>query len=78
MVGQVINLTGSGALNWTAIGSVIAGMALFITVLTLVSLRGARLAKMESDISYMRRDLDQLLRLYKLVPAEEQEKRQRR
>ena len=66
------------ALNWTAIGSIIAGMAFFLTVLTLVSLRGARLAKMESDISYMRRDLDQLLRLYKLVPAEEQERKQRR
>ena len=71
-------MTTPNALNWTAIGSIIAGLAFFLTVLTLVSLRGARLAKMESDISYMRRDLDQLLRLYKLVPAEEQEKRQRR
>lgn len=78
MVGRVIDMATQNALNWTAIGSVIAGMALFITVLTLVSLRGARLAKMESDISYMRRDLDQLLRLYKLVPTEEQDKRQRR
>lgn len=67
----------SDALNWTAIGSVIAGVALLMTMLTLVSLRGARLAKMESDISYMRRDIDQLLRLYKLVPAAEQDRRHR-
>ena len=68
----------SDALNWTAIGTVIAGMALLITAFTLVSLRGARLSKMESDISYLRRDMDTVLRYFKLVPAAEQERRQRR
>ena len=68
----------SDALNWTAIGTVIAGMALLITAFTLVSLRGARLAKMESDINYLRRDMDTVLRYFKLTPAAEQERRQRR
>lgn len=68
----------SDALNWTAIGSVIAGMALFVTVLTLVSIRGARLAKMESDIDYLRRDMNTVLQYFKLVPAEEQDRRKRR
>lgn len=78
MVGQVTNMATQDALNWTAIGSVIAGMALFITLLTLVSLRGQRLAKMESDISYLRRDMDSVLRYFKIVPDEEQDRRKRR
>lgn len=66
------------ALNWTAIGAVIAGMGLLLTVLTLVSLRGARLAKMESAIDYLRRDMDTVLRYFKLVPAEEQDRTRKR
>ena len=77
MAGGVTDMAASDALNWTAIGAVIAGMALFVTVLTLVSLRGARLAKMESDISYLRRDMDTVMKFFKLVPASEQDRRHR-
>jgi hypothetical protein len=64
-------------LNWTAIGSIVAAVALLVTVMTLVSLRGSRLAKMESDITYIRRDVDSILRLFKLVPASEQDRKRR-
>lgn len=76
--GRVTSMSTSDAVNWSAAGAIAAIAAVFVTVLTLVSLRGARLSKIETDIYYLRRDMDQLLKLYKLVPAEEQDKRPRR
>ena len=37
----------------------------------------SRMQQNTTDISYIRRDLDQLLRLYRLTPVAEQERRRR-
>lgn len=70
-------MNNSVAVNWTAIGVIIAGVGMIITVLSMVLARGSRIAKIESDIEYIRRDLNQLLALYRLVPTEEQDRRRR-
>jgi hypothetical protein len=56
--------------------------ALFLSILTLVlalaariEIRERRLTRLTQDVAYLRRDLDQILKLYHLVPVAEQEKR---
>lgn len=65
-------------MNWTEAGVVIAGIALLVTVLGLVGLRGATLARMKTDIEYLRRDMDMLLKYFKLVPVSEQDRKRGR
>jgi hypothetical protein len=60
------------------------GITLLVTVLTLVmavtartELRERRIVKMEREVYYIRRDLDQVLGMFRLTPISEQEKRKR-
>lgn len=65
-------------MNWTEAGVVIAGIALLVTVLGLVGLRGATLARMKTDIEYLRRDMDTVLKYFRLTPAVEEDRRRRK
>lgn len=62
-------------LNLSLIATVAATL---LAVIARIEYRERRFARMESDVKYLRRDLDQLLRLYRLTPVEEQERRRRR
>lgn len=60
------------------IGAIVAAVALGASALAIAWRGGSRLATIESAIGFMRRDLDQILRLYKLTPVSERERRGRR
>lgn len=62
-------------LNLALIATVAAAL---LAVIARIEYRERRFSRMESDVKYLRRDLDQLLRLYRLIPVEEQERRRRR
>lgn len=59
-------------------GVTIAAMSLALTALIYVFRMGQNWNAIKSDMSYMRRDLDQILRLYRLTPIAEQERKRRR
>lgn len=78
MVGQVTSGGHGVTVNWTEVGVIVAALALLVTVLSLVGIRGATLSKFKTDIEYLRRDVDTMMRYFKLVPAAEQDRRKRR
>lgn len=59
------------------IGVTIAAMSLAITALVYAFKIGQNWKGIQSDMSYMRRDLDQILRMYHLTPISERERRGR-
>lgn len=50
---------------------------LIIAVIARIEVRERRLANMQKDMYYMRRDVDQILRQYRLTPISEQERKRR-
>jgi sorbitol-specific phosphotransferase system component IIC len=64
-------------MNATLTGIIVAIITLIIALAARIEIRERRLTRLTQDVAYLRRDLDQILRLYKLVPAAEQEKRRR-
>lgn len=65
-------------MNKWDMGVTIAAMSLALTALIYVFRMGQNWNAIKSDMSYMRRDLDQILRLYRLTPIAEQERKRRR
>ena len=65
-------------MNGADIGVLIAALALSITAFTYAVHAGRGWQRINSDVHYIRRDLDQLLKLYRLTPVEEQERKRRR
>lgn len=61
--------------NLSLIASVIA---VLLALIARIEYRERRLTRMDADVKYLRRDLNQLLALYRLVPAEEQDRKRRR
>lgn len=59
-------------------GVMIAAITLALTAIAYTLRVGAQWQGLKSDVSYIRRDLDQILRLYRLTPIAEQERRKRR
>lgn len=62
-------------LNLSLIASVIT---VLLGLIARIEYRERRFTRMDADIKYLRRDLNQLLALYRLVPAEEQDRKRRR
>lgn len=62
-------------LNLSLIASV---AAVLLALIARIEYRERRLTRMDADVKYLRRDLNQLLALYRLVPAEEQDRKRRR
>lgn len=62
-------------LNLSLIAAV---MTILLALIARIEIRERRMSRIESDVKYVRRDLDQLLKLYRLTPVQEQERRRRR
>lgn len=56
---------------------IIATMAALVGIIARIEMRERRITKMETDVHYIRRDLDQILKLYRLTPIAEQESKRR-
>lgn len=57
---------------------IIATIAALATIVVRIEMRERRVTRMESEVTYIRRDLDQILKLYRLMPVSEQDKRRRK
>lgn len=57
---------------------IIATIAALATIVVRIEMRERRVTRMESEVIYIRRDLDQILKLYRLMPVSEQDKRRRK
>lgn len=56
----------------------IAAGGLALSIGASVYVTGRRQGSRDTDITYIRRDLDQILKLYRLTPIAEQERKRRR
>ena len=56
---------------------IIATMASLVAIIARIEIRERRVTKIETDVHYIRRDLDQILKLYRLTPIAEQESKRR-
>lgn len=65
-------------MNNLDLGVVIAAITLGMTSILYTLRVGQQWQAMKSEITYIRRDLDQILRLYRLTPIAEQERKHRR
>lgn len=65
-------------MNNLDLGVVIAAITLGVTSILYTLRVGQQWQAMKSDITYIRRDLDQILRLYRLIPVAEQDRKRRR
>lgn len=65
-------------MNNLDLGVVIAAITLGVTSILYTLRVGQQWQAMKSDITYIRRDLDQILRLYRLTPVAEQDRKRRR
>lgn len=65
-------------MNNLDLGVVIAAITLGVTSIIYTLRVGQQWQAMKSDITYIRRDLDQILRLYRLTPVAEQDRKRRR
>lgn len=65
-------------MNNLDLGVVIAAITLGVTSILYTLKVGQQWQAMKSDITYIRRDLDQILRLYRLTPVAEQDRKRRR
>lgn len=65
-------------MNNLDLGVVIAAITLGMTSILYTLRVGQQWQAMKSEITYIRRDLDQILRLYRLTPIAEQERKRRR
>jgi hypothetical protein len=61
----------------TGWGVLIGTITLLVAIVARNEMRERRLRTIETEVKYLRRDLDQLLRMYRLTPIAEQEKRRR-
>lgn len=57
---------------------IIATIAALATIVVRIEMRERRVTRMESEVTYIRRDMDQILKLYRLTPVSEQDKRRRK
>jgi hypothetical protein len=60
---------------WISVGTSVAAFAASVSVSLYA--RGVREGIVKSDIAYMKRDIENIMRYFRLVPAEEQDKRRR-
>lgn len=65
-------------MTWVNLSLICGIIPVLLAVIFRIERRENRISKVETDIHYIRRDLDQLLNLYRLVPIRDQEKRDRR
>lgn len=65
-------------IGYVNLGLILATVSALIAVVARIEIRERRLTRMEGEIQYLRRDLDQILRLYRLTPVQEQERKRRR
>lgn len=65
-------------IGYVNLGLILSVTSVLIVVIVRIESRERRLSNIETAITYLRRDLDQILKLYRLTPVEEQEKRRRR
>lgn len=64
-------------MNPTDLGVIIALVTLLLAIVARTELRERRLQRLETDMHYLRRDMDQIIGQFKLVPAAEQDRRKR-
>lgn len=64
-------------IGYVNLALIVTVAGVLIAVVARIEIRERRLVNMERDLYYLRRDLDQILRLYRLIPVMDQEKRRR-
>lgn len=65
-------------MNDTEVGILVSALAFALAALAYALRVGAGWQHLRSDITYLRRDVDQILRQYRLTPVQEQERKRRR